>query len=274
MKTNCELPLCLMDKNLELNEYDFVLYHLYSTNERYKNYYQSVRFNNPDRIMILDNSAYEYFVKGESLDIESFINCILELNPTYYILPDVLMDKEKTLNNTVKFMVNMLGKGSTQSQPLAVAQGVTEEEMVDCLLQFEEWGIKNVAIPFHNSFFKSLSIYTAEDIKNDFLSEYGRITEDIYYALGRIAFVDRYRDLLKRFDYVHMLGSHCPLEKVYYKDFDSMDTGYPVKCGYVGDELFKEACKPNVIIDEFLNEELDIETKTRIEDNVNLFKNL
>ena len=52
-----------------------------------------------------------------------------------------------------------------------------------------------------------------------------------------------------------------------------MDTGYPVKCAIEGIELGKEKKKPNIIIDDFLNEELSKFTKDLIEKNVNKFKN-
>ena len=54
MKTNNELPLCMMDHNLTLNDYDFVLFHLYKENELYREYYKAVRKTYPDRLMLFD----------------------------------------------------------------------------------------------------------------------------------------------------------------------------------------------------------------------------
>jgi hypothetical protein len=51
-----------------------------------------------------------------------------------------------------------------------------------------------------------------------------------------------------------------------------MDTGYPVKCALEGYELGKEPHKPDVIIDEFLNKELDQSTKELIANNVLIFR--
>jgi hypothetical protein len=53
-----------------------------------------------------------------------------------------------------------------------------------------------------------------------------------------------------------------------------MDTGYPVKCALEGYELGKEPHKPNVIIDEFLDKELDKGTKQLIRENVLKFRHL
>lgn len=270
IKINSELPNCMLDLNNELNDYDFILFHLYKNNNVYKEYYKQNKSNN--RFTILDNSAYEFYVKGEELDVESYVDTICELNPNLYILPDVLMDKEKTLNGVFKFLKEYKDKieSKTDSKPLAVVQGNSEEEFMECLLQYRDNGISNIAIPFHNSFF--LDIKPDEYILNDFGSEFGKINKDHKYAMGRIQWVIKNKYILNLFDHVHFLGSHCPLEKVYYKDYQSMDTGYPVKLGMVGEKLFREREKPNIIIDEFIDEELTSQTKMLIIDNVLKFK--
>ena len=195
IKTNCELPLCLMDKNNELNDYDFVLFHLCESNEKYKRYFICNRHLYPHRTMILDNSAYEYFVKGETLDLDKFIDCIIELEPDYYILPDTLMDRKKTLSDTIKFMFKMAGRGPIKSKPLAVVQGCTVEEMLQCMDIYESWGIENISIPFHNSFFKELGLHAADDIQYEFIESCETANDDMLYAMGRVQFMR---------DYVHI----------------------------------------------------------------------
>ena len=272
MKINSELPNCLLNENNEINEYDFVLFHLYQSNKQYKQYYLNQRKDHPDRLMILDNSAYEFYIKNEELDLAEYRKCIYELKPDLYILPDVLMNKDITLKYHTEFF-SMIS--CSYCKPLAVAQGVSEEELLDCMHIYLSKNIKQVCVPFHNSFFKEMGRYADEDIRNDFLSTYNiPINDDMLYAMGRIMFMRRNFDLLKRFDHVHFLGSHCPLEKVYYKDFHTMDTGYPVKCALEGDLLFEEKSKPTTIIDDFLTDELDIETKELITINVEKFKHL
>ena len=279
MKINSELPNSMLEYNEQLNEYDFVLFHLYKTDENYRNYYLNMRKNHPDRLMILDNSAYEFYVKNEELDPIEYRKCICELKPDLYILPDVLMNKEITLKHTLRFSLMILASHQRDillhCKPLAVAQGVSEEELLDCMHIYLSRNIKQVCIPFHNSFFKEMGKYADEDIQNEFAVTYNQpVNEDMLYAMGRIQFVRNNFDLLKQFEHVHFLGSHCPLEKVFYKDFNTMDTGYPVKCGIEGVELFKEISKPNIIIDEFLNKELDVYTKEMIINNVEKFKAL
>ena len=104
IKTNSELPITLLNKyNEKLNDFDFVLFHLYISEPEYKQYFDDLRKRHPERRMIFDNSAYEFFVKGEKLDLDKYEKMIIELNPDYYILPDTLMDKEKTMMDIIKF---------------------------------------------------------------------------------------------------------------------------------------------------------------------------
>ena len=280
IRINSELPNCMLKHNNALNEYDFVLFHLYSTNKKYKNYYLKQRKDHPDRLMIFDNSAYEFYVKGETLDMVAYYEAICELQPDLYILPDVLMDKEKTLKGVREFM-DLFKLGITMNtkvtpQPLAVAQGDTEDELLECLEEYKQLNINNIAIPFHNSFFKSMAMIVPDEVQEIFTQwhDFMILSEDSMYAMGRVKFMMRHKDILKRFNHVHLLGSHDVIEKGFYGEYDTMDTGYPVKCAIEGYKLGFEPHKPNVIIDEFLDKKLSSETTKLITHNVNIFKML
>lgn len=279
IRINSELPNCMLDLNNQLNEYDFVLFHLYESNEQYREYYLNQRKIYPDRLMIFDNSAYEYYVKGETLNLHLYYEAICELRPDYYILPDVLMDKNKTIQGVSDFLqLYELGiaLNTGKSQPLAVAQGMKSSELLECLSIYKSIGITNICIPFHNRFFYEMGQIVHKDIQQHFADVYGSVlTEDHMYAMGRVQFIYNNITELSDFDYIHLLGSHCPFEKSLYSSIiDSMDTGYPVKCAIVGEKLGEEKCKPNVIIDEFLDKELDKKTIELIKQNVTTFRNL
>lgn len=280
MLINSELPLTMLQDNLRLNEYDFVLFHLYLQYPEYREYYKELRRTHPDRLMILDNSAYEFFVKHEKLDLNLYKKAIIDLCPDYYILPDVLMDKEETLSKSFTFIAvheipiiqAFTNTGKKVPKPLAVAQGNSADELFDCLLKYYREHVRAIALPFHNSFYKE---YYRDDIANQFRAEFGSITDDHRYAMGRIQFVRDAALLLKKFDHVHLLGSHCPYEKRMHPDWiKTFDTGYPVKCGIAGHELFKESVKPDIIIDDFMTKELSTHQQALIECNVWKFRNL
>lgn len=277
IKINSELPLCMLNANNELNEYDFVLFHLYKSNDKYREYFLNQRKEHPDRLMIFDNSAYEFFVNGEKLVMGEFYSAICELNPDYYILPDTLMNAGKTFADTKSFL-NIYGtlirdSNIINSKPLAVLQGNSIDEFMMLANRYNKLKIEAIAIPFHNSFFRDIDVDI--DIMNEFMSEFGPDNEDAEYAMGRVQFIKDYGDKLKNmFKHVHLLGSHQPYEKKWYHDFDTMDTGYPVKCAIEGIVLGEDYKKPNTIIDDFLDKDLDDGIRERIRTNIQKFKTI
>lgn len=276
---NCELPLgMLKSHNTKLNDMDFVLFHLFQHYpDSYGKYYLDLRKskNNSDRIMILDNSAYEFYIKGEELDWDAYINTIYKLKPDYFILPDTLMNYQKTIEETTSFLTidyaNEIKelKEKYNIQPMAVLQGNSTLDFLNCIMSYADLGIKSIAIPFHNSFLADdygkvndidwgdFSKYNldlpknqkTEKVESENRKEMDGSTKivdklvdklDNNYARGRINWIHRYYHFLNRFfDYIHLLGSHNPGEINFYKDLkknssgdlliSSMDTGYPVK---------------------------------------------
>ena len=278
---NCELPLgMLKTHNTKLNDMDFVLFHLFQHYpDSYGKYYLDLRKskNNSDnrRIMILDNSAYEFYIKGEELDWDAYINTIYKLKPDYFILPDTLMNYQKTMEETTSFLTidyaNEIKelKEKYNIQPMAVLQGNSTLDFLNCIMSYADLGIKSIAIPFHNSFLaddygkvsdidwldfskynldlpKNQKIEKVESENRKEMDGSTKIVDklvdklDNNYARGRINWVHRYYHFLNRFfDYIHLLGSHNPGEINFYKDLkknssgdlliSSMDTGYPVK---------------------------------------------
>lgn len=277
IKINSELPLCMLSQNNKLNEYDFVLFHLYKTNETYREYFLNQRREHPDRLMIFDNSAYEFFVKGETLELNQYYNAICELNPDYYILPDTLMNYGKTMADSKTFL-NIYGTlirddNRLISKPLAVIQGNCTNEFEIMLGFYKKLEIDAIAIPFHNSFLRDLDI--DDDIYNTFMDEFGPDNIDAEYAMGRVQFMRDHKDYLKtNFKHIHLLGSHQPFEKQWYHEFDTMDTGYPVKCAIEGIRLGKDYKKPEIIIDNFINDDLSEGVRSLITYNIEAFKTL
>lgn len=100
MKINCELPNCLLELNNDLNEYDFVLFHLYKSDPIYKKYYKEQRLKYPERLMIFDNSAYEFYIKGEVLNLQEYTIAIDELKPEKPEFEVTKRPKERGEGNT------------------------------------------------------------------------------------------------------------------------------------------------------------------------------
>lgn len=286
IKTNSELPITLLKShNEKLNDFDLLLFHLYVSEPEYKDYYTKLHHDNPNREMIFDNSAYEFFIKGEVLDLEEYGEAIDEFDPQYFVLPDTLMDMERTVVD-VKSFIEKFPKyfehnshTTTLPKPIAVIQGNSAVEFTKCLYLYKDMGVDNIAIPFHNTFLKDDygdTVYDQDILYNFTKYGYTKMTDDLKYAIGRCIWVKDNLNELGMFDKLHFLGSHCPAEKGYYETLGmhntTMDTGYPVKCAIEGYKLGEEPEKPNIIIDQFMHDKLDDKTIDLIETNINTFK--
>ena len=275
MKINCELPNdMLYEYNNILNDYDFILYHLYIKNEFYKKYFSN---NDKNRIKILDNSAYELYNNGEIFNTQDYLECIDNIKPNYYIIPDILMDKKGTLiyfEEFNQYKINSIG--------IPVIQGNTFEELLECLYIYINNNYEYIAIPFNNSFFKDISKNADKNIINYFKSIYDNINDNILYAIGRVIFIQQiFNNILSKSSNknlkFHLLGTHCPYEKHFYTNMPniiSMDSGYPVKLGIKNIKLGEELSKPDIIIDKFINDTLTNNTINIIKNNINKFKNI
>lgn len=197
------------------------------------------------------------------------------------------MDKEKTLKSVKEFIDKyngILNCFSGWSIPIAVLQGNTAEELIDCYKEYNIMGLDHIAIPFHNSFFKDMGKDETEFHHKFIISRFcelyninsDEVTDDIWYAIGRIKFVYKYGLFLNNATYIHLLGSHCPYEKCFYsaENIKTMDTGYPVKCALEGYELFKEPHKPNIIIDDFIDKIIYDNEKNLIMSNMKKFRDI
>lgn len=284
MKTNCELPLCMLNESVYINQFELVLFHLIKESEEYRNWAFSLRKNRPDRIMILDNSGYEFFVKGETLNLAEYAQCVEALRPNYYILPDILGNKKQTLDGVREFLTKYPIQ-DRDIHPMAVVQGKSERDLLDCMREYKKMGISSICIPFHLKAFRDRNYNS--NILNTFYDKYGfdsdfMLSEDVDYAVGRVDFILKNQAFINHmFSYVHLLGSHCPLEKVFYvaprnpnSGISSMDTGYPVKLGVKGLAMFEETGKPNTIIDDFFKEDLPEPIKNQISLNVIKFRDM
>lgn len=270
IKTNCELPWAMISNGLNetLNDYDFILFHLCKDHPEYMKHFTNRR----NRLSIMDNSAYEFFIKGEQLDLNEFAEYVNMVKPRMYLLPDKLMDKEATLRMSEEFLRNQAW--NIHAEPMAVVQGNSLEEFEECVDKYIEWCVKYVAIPFHNSFLKGLRGELPQVGQAGLIGE----DDDSLYARGRIELVNRLQSKLRQFCHIHFLGSHNPREKAVldyilsdYTGVVTMDTGYPVKYAIEGKSLKdKEYKKPHIIIDEFF--ELDGLDVNLIKDNVIYFR--
>ena len=251
MKTpfiNCELPISLLHK--VRNEYEFVLFHLLE-NDDYKAFMMNTQSN-----IILDNSGYEYAMRGLSLDVNAYKDAIKMLRPNLYIVPDVLGDGQKTQDLVLDWY--NYHQNEIPYTPMPVCQGSSLYEMKQALNLYLMLGYRAVAIPFH------LEWYTHRQ----------EGTLDERYAKGRVKFCWDVQYLLNQFQHVHLLGSHDVKEVNMYPDcIKTIDTSLPVKCAIEGKPILIDGFeKPDILIDDFFTMNIDADMENRIITNINRFR--
>lgn len=209
-----ECPNSIFSDVQKVTDYDYCLVHLLDENQTYLN--QFTKAIQDGREVLLDNSLFEL---ETPFDSERFFYWVEKLKPTWYIIPDALEDKELTISNCINW-VNKYKP--TVSKSIAVVQGKTYEEVVECYKAIEPL-VDKVAISFDYSFFK-------EWFPN-------QPTKFHQYVLGRQKMLQMLVDdkVINHDKPHHLLGCGLPQEfksyQVFYPWIDSLDTSNPVVAG-------------------------------------------
>ena len=258
VKVSHELPINMLNRSYDINDYEYCLPHLLDQNEEYKNHFYKAKKDG--RYIIMDNSLHEL---GEAYDTDRLLYWIEELEPDEFIVPDVWQNKTSTLVNAKYWMKNYkLPKNTTK---VAVVQAQSYGEACECydILQFHQ-GYKKIAFSYGADWYAE---------------EFPHPNPLVGKMMGRILTISKmYKsNLISKSDRVHLLGCALPQEFRYYKDFpfiESIDTSNPIIHGlegirYSSNGLFT---KSNTKIDKIGNISLTRETLYNINHNLTQFK--
>ena len=245
-----ECPIDILDEISEYNDYDYALLHLMDIPE-YFDYYR-----NTPKELYLDNSAFEYQFLDTEFDLDYFYSIIEEINPDVVIVPDVLNNSEKSIQNAHNF-------NYTNHKYMGVLQGETFDELFECYEEYQKIGMDYIAVPFHSVSYQSMFA----DLNNKALRD----------AYGRPFFI---KQLIKKYQVkensLHLIGLSLPLELKNYnnemKYIKSIDTANPVKYGFVNGvygDIDKIVTKPHYILDHET-----IQRKTKPEELKNIIQNI
>ena len=211
-----ECPNSIFSLVQKVTDYDYCLVHLLDENRNYLDQFKQAIENG--REVILDNSLFEL---ETPFDPDQFFYWVEQLKPTWYIIPDALEDKELTISNC-KSWVNTYTP--TSSKSIAVVQGKTYEEVVECYKAIEPL-VDKVAISFDYSFFKEWYPNQA--------------TKFHQYVLGRQKMLQMLVSdgVINTAKPHHLLGCGLAFEFAQYLNYnwiDSLDTSNPVVAGIKG----------------------------------------
>lgn len=271
MRVSHEVPISLLEKSLEFNDYDYCLVHLLR-NDTYQQFYRRAVANG--RRVILDNSIFEL---GKAFDPFAFYQQVELLNPSEHIVPDVLEDCEGTIDSFLyckskyEYPFERANNRST-GVTIGVVQGKTFDELLRCY-KFMALHADKIAISFDYSAYLNLG-YTWDST----------ITEKLQlYCTGRQNFISMLHKLGVWVDKPHhLLGASLPQEFLYYNknnidNIETIDTSNPIVAGMKGisyDPLIGMIIKPAEKLADLINQAVTPEQYSIIEKNTYLFKKI
>lgn len=259
MKIAHESPISIFKEVQKRTDYDYCLVHLMDENEKYRNYF--LEASKKGREIILDNSIFEL---GKAYDPEKFAMWVVKLQPTWYMLPDVLEDCSATIQNVIAYSTwDLPGK------KIGVVQGKSADEIIQCYRNIEPY-VDKIAISFDYSFFVNEE-------------QYGKLPNKYHhfmYARDNLLHQMLSMGIINRKKPHHLLGCSLPQEFSSYHSYswiDSVDTSNPVVAGikemkYDGREGLQD--KPSQKLHELISYKPTQKQKKIINYNIEAFKNI
>ena len=258
-----ESPIRLFEESLNYNDYQYCLVHLMEESDEYREWFLNVnkRFGAD---VLLDNSIFEL---GKSFDPEKYAHWLVEINPNYYIIPDVLECADGTIAQWIDWEMNHK-PAENKSLKIGVVQGKTWQDLTDCY-QFMSKNADYIAISFDYSYYK----YTGT----------GATKLDLW-CTGRQRFI---QDLIDKGYWNwskphHLLGCSLAKEFRYYVDKDiynirSCDTSNPIVAAlhglrYNGDLGLQE--KPSTMLCNLIGADMDPDMIDDARYNTRMFKEI
>jgi len=215
-KVSHELPISMLTRSYDINDYEYCLPHLLDQNEIYKNHFYKAKKDG--RYIIMDNSLHEL---GVAYDSDRLMYWINELKPNEFVVPDVWQDQTATLVNAKRWQSIKLPEGVTK---VAVVQAQSYHEAFECYNILKMQGYKKIAFSYGADWYAE---------------EFPHPNPLVGKMMGRIMMISKmYKSkLISKTDRVHLLGCALPQEFAYYNDFpfiESIDTSNPIIHGLEG----------------------------------------
>lgn len=211
MQVSHEVPLSVLSKSEEFNDYDYCLLHLTYENKTYKEYYQNAV--KKGRKVLLDNSLFEL---GDALTLEEVARGVRELQPTWVVVPDCLDNKNTTIDRFKEWIEQY---SDLDVLTIGVVQGKTVNELIECYSFMSQYADK-IAIPFDSVAFQEYEINSSNKLER--------------WCIGRQKFIQQLVEE-KKWNYYkphHLLGCSLAVEfsNPLYTDLniETIDTSNPV----------------------------------------------
>jgi hypothetical protein len=220
-----EAPIDILHKIAPITDYSYALVHLFETHPQYHQFFKNQL--SQGREVILDNSIFEL---GEAFDTEKYAECIVELQPTEYIIPDVLEDVNGTVEKAEQWFREYK---DLPGKKIGVVQGKSYGELRACYKILHRLGVDKIAISFDYLYYQDRLQYHME-----LTEEIDRQMQLMLWATGRPALLREFlrAGVIDTNMPHHLLGCSLPQEFKQYTGsrwdwIESLDTSNPVVAG-------------------------------------------
>lgn len=257
IKVSHEVPLCLLEKSREFNDYDYLLPHLMDESEEYKNFF--IKSKEQGRYIMMDNSLHEL---GTPYSEERLLYWLEELQPNEFFVPDYWEDELESVKSATKWAA--IQRDFPNIKFIAVVQGQSFYQAMNCYESYKELGYTKIAFSYGASYYNEFCPHPNKHLGK---------------ALGRIQVITKLLDLgiIQNNHKIHLLGCSVPQEFGWYNEMpfiESIDTSNPVMATLDNIEYsgFGLSIKPKSCMNDNLHvkiEDINIRLLTR---NIQLFK--
>jgi hypothetical protein len=228
VKVSHECPLSLLETGRAWwNDYEYALVHLF---EKHPEYFDFMKKSvDLGRHVLLDCSTFEL---EKSYDMDRYAYWIEKLNPTEYIIPDVLEDCQATIKQAVTW--NLKHGRSLPQKKIGVVQGKTYKEIVECY-KYMSWASDKIAISFDYSFYNNIALGENKE------EQWGNGRKELITKLVK--------DGIWCNKPTHLLGTGTPQSFKFFQDswdllhIETLDTSNPVQQGLLGHRYTEDGLK-------------------------------
>ena len=256
IKVSHEVPLALLEKSFEFNDYDYCL----PTFLHHKEYWDHfVKAREQGRFIIMDNGLFE----GEIVDEKSLLHAYNVIQPDVFITPDAWNDADLTWENYKTWKTKV---DPNKIMVVLQANDMFEaEELYDKLV---EDGVKYIGFNHLGKFYDDYSTHEHFETRK---------------TLGRIEFVTYMKATghLSKDVHHHLLGCNQAEEFKYYPSFmfpeiKTLDTSNPVTLAFEGIDYEKHRnilLKPKTKVEDIFKD-VDRGKLWLAEKNIKTFKQI
>lgn len=261
-----ETPISFLEESREYNDFCYALVHLIDQYPAYGQFFQQSLLRG--REVLLDNSIFEL---KKAFAADAFAAAVDKMQPTYYVVPDVLEDARATINSWAEFDAEYCELPGLR---IGVVQGKTYQELQDCY-RFMADHADYIAISFDYSWYQQVgtSRPTGDAIDRRLQRQ----------CSGRQHLISRLIDdgVWNKDVPMHLLGCSLAREFSFYRENNikirSVDTSNPI-IGALHGMSYVEGIglqtKPSTLLADMIAHEVDTEEKELIWHNTSAFRRI